>query len=726
MRRGRWLFHPDPYVEQNPVFEVKKAGARVTAYLDRVEVQIFMLVGDSPADPNAKWEEWRLNEQELILTPLPSTQPVTQIVIPNAGWYKVETDDLLGTQSMIWVEDEEGTWDDWALPVHLVRPACGGGGDIPPVAEPIMMTCGEFRDQVLAGALTPGAVYGLTNVWPQVGPGQIVFVQALDTDKFSQHAELFVDGLTNLAPGTATWPAKLSGSCNLVEVHDTWHDNLIRGAVAINYWDFYNTDAVHNTIINTVFAPAGYAWPPQKQQPRMQNCRFENSYIDRPYEVQAFTFQDCVIENTTINPPAMPAFSSVFRLTRVKAVGSDIVFNAMATIEDATIEYSTVRFDSVWGSLFPTTLRKAAIRNSDLFFDAFNGYWSQECVLENVTLEQNSRLEMSHWRYYASTNPAVQDVRLTNGSSVRIYGWDYVHGLIVENSSQVDVYAPYAQLWPIGAQIAGLHVRDRSLLQFYAPGNPFLARRCDIQGFEAFNGSQLLVRYVRLFANNSTVSSTRYIKFSGGGNIHQYYLELLETRLFDCSLFVSMNNDCALRMQYCSFDRYFHAQQDSIVNMYSTSGGSDTYLFAQNTVVEMRGCRFWRAQLRFGRPENATLYESSVTDGSELAIGPMRAFLLDSSAIRANSQLIAQTMPVPPNNISLGVYASTLDSATVEATYTAGGLTSGIHDSSFIGVSHTYQFNGSGSLVSGYAIGNETVTFPVPPTYFGVGAIRNY
>lgn len=252
MRRGRWLFHPDPYVDQNPVFEVKKAGARVTAYLDRVEVQIFMLVGDSPADPNAKWEEWRLNEQELILTPLPSTQPVTQIVIPNAGWYRVEIDDLLGTQSMIWVEDEEGTRDDWVLPVHIVRPGCGGGGgDEPPPfpIEPQYVTCEKLHALINSGGIVHGQWYGITDIQPLIVKGQVVFVEGIDKDKVELRGAFYGPGLTR----RGLWPCviTLGPPCQIIELIDTEKHNRIRDPNTIDQWPWFNPNHYYNDIAGT-------------------------------------------------------------------------------------------------------------------------------------------------------------------------------------------------------------------------------------------------------------------------------------------------------------------------------------------------------------------------------------------------------------------------------------------------------------------------------------------
>ena len=243
MRRGRWLYHPDQYTEQNPVFQVKKAAVRLSAYTAGQQVPLEVLVGDNPGDPGAYWAPWQLNDQTIILEDGQSTQAI----IVNAGWYRVDTTAITGTDAMVWVEDQENTMDDWALPVQIIRPGCGGDGGqtIPP--NPIMVTCEELTVLLRNGGLVPDQWYGITTTQPVIDSGQVVYVKAVDVARLEQHGAFY--GPTLTADG-ALWPCKLdfSGPCTIVELHDTTKDNLVATPWSIAQWPWDHPQAFGNTV----------------------------------------------------------------------------------------------------------------------------------------------------------------------------------------------------------------------------------------------------------------------------------------------------------------------------------------------------------------------------------------------------------------------------------------------------------------------------------------------
>jgi len=261
VRRGKWLFHPDPYREQSSVFEVKKAAVRVTAFMDGVETNIQVLVGDNPGDFNAKWVDWRLNGQELLLTPPTGSQPITQVLVTNPGWYRIDPDDLAGTNSLVWVEDQEGTLDDSVLPVHIIRPACGSDSTPPPTpVDPIPVTCEELVKLMNSGSLLPGRWYEVSNTSPVLHTDQRVYLIALRPDNVSTNGLFYWPGVTR----RGLWPVRMDARqlCRIIYLHDTERNNIIEGTNTIAQWDFLNSAHLNNRIAhsNLNLAPTCTVW----------------------------------------------------------------------------------------------------------------------------------------------------------------------------------------------------------------------------------------------------------------------------------------------------------------------------------------------------------------------------------------------------------------------------------------------------------------------------------
>lgn len=252
MRLGRWLYHHDQYKPQTPVFQVKKAAVRLTAWLpDGVEPAIQILVGDNPDDPGAYWTDWRMNGAAITL----GNPYATQLVIAQPGWYRVETDDLLtyGGPAFVWAEDEEGTLDDNAIPVHMIRPSCSGStGTQPPIQDPIVLTCEELVNQIASSSLIPGQWYAVTNSSPLIDPGgQIVLLQAMASDRINRSGA-FVS--PNLTSAYAPWPVTVNETCQMLFLHDVRpaRNNRIYSPITIGQWNYRATTA-ENIVQNSVF-----------------------------------------------------------------------------------------------------------------------------------------------------------------------------------------------------------------------------------------------------------------------------------------------------------------------------------------------------------------------------------------------------------------------------------------------------------------------------------------
>lgn len=301
MRRGRWLYHPDQYTEQNPVFQVKKAAVRLSAYTAGQQVPLEVLVGDNPGDPGAYWAPWQLNDQTIILEDGQSTQAI----VVNAGWYRVDTTAITGTDAMVWVEDQENTMDDWAMPVQILRPGCAGGTTPPPPqpVDPIPVNCEQLHVLLNTASLVAGRWYEITNATPLLDAGQRVYVPAVTADRVGESALFYAPNLTQ----ETLWPAKINidGPCQLIELHDTGKNNLVRGYTTIQQWNwqaFVYDNVVEDSYVLIDFKSQMRGNEIRNSRVYAQAARVENNVFDQAYVWTAIgdtasSIIDCTVQS---------------------------------------------------------------------------------------------------------------------------------------------------------------------------------------------------------------------------------------------------------------------------------------------------------------------------------------------------------------------------------------------------------------------------------------------
>ena len=615
-RRGKWLYHPDPYREQSPVFEVKKAAVRVTAFMDGVETNIQVLVGDNPGDPNAKWVDWRLNGQELVLTPpVASTQPITQIVVANPGWYRIDPDDLIGSNSLVWAEDQEGTLDDRIIPAHILRPACGAGGVTPPAPEdPIPVTCAQLYGLLSTASLVAGRWYAVTNATPLLDAGQRVYVAAVAADQIGENALFYGPTLT----GSTLWPAKISvdSGCQLVELHDIDKNNLVRGYTTIQQWDWL-ANARDNVIEDSyvLVTVKGQFFGNEVRNSRVYapTARFERNVFDQAYVWTILGDALVAVTDCTINTGG--------RLFATSTNGNQVgIYISNTTIT----EYGTLRVSGPPTSGTPifvanariATMGYMAISGDHYGVSSFVGLTFQGCEVDTggYLLVRNVIGSGFSARY---TNIRVLERGYANirgvgfMSSVTVKGAGYLH------HRYLNVVSPGLS-WG-AATLQRVEVSSGAVVTLQWHGNDVPAEPPYLLNCTFRTGAILTTSYVGRYniqivemSDGSSFQYSPFVSTSTGVYLRRVKLKTASRILFNNSSVAAPNalsitdseyhsghlqimNDATLQIHLCRFGsgRSFFGNLLVFNRVTSVEAGSDSALAVVNTArLGMSSCTF--------------------------------------------------------------------------------------------------------------------------------------
>jgi len=465
MRRGKWLFHHDPYREQSPVFQVKNNPVRITAALEvGLYPQIQVLVGDNPDAPGAVWVDWRKNNQELRL----GTDEATQTIIASAGWYRLDTDDLIGSQSMVWVEDEEGTLDRIVTPMTMLRPACSASAQ-PPIMDPIDVDCARLYALLQSDSLQGGRWYRLTGVEPLQLDGQpfVVYLQAVDSSNIEWAGWLECEPFTQdgrLWPCHLVWqPASFGGPrCWLEWVHDLRNRNILRGLNTISAWPFSNgwwlvnnveytdltfltPEARTNSIVagNQIFAgrleldAGAYVYFNQLDRAII---RLEQAYGDTGQ------LQDCTIT----------------QFSTVRASGLSILTGVFARRADINTYFSPTTVDA------PVT-RLLHFHDSFISFGRVtingNAYNGRGADVSGLRVEGDSTFFADEGSAYVGFSPTIKGVELKGNSTFYARYFGFVENVRVHDQSFVDLNGVFQANYGIyGQEVIDTEVLGRSTL----------------------------------------------------------------------------------------------------------------------------------------------------------------------------------------------------------------------------------------------------------------------
>jgi hypothetical protein len=716
MKRGRWLYHPDQYRPQNPVFQVKKAAVRVTAYIEGGEPRFQLLVGDNPDDPTAKWVDVRLNSDDMRLTPpTGSANPVTQAVFAEAGWYRLDVSGLAGTQSMVWAEDEEGTLDDTIKPVHLIRPGCGGGDTPPPITDPIPVTCAEVHALLNSGGLQPGAWYALSDVSPTIATGQVVYLRAMGPAQLSQSGWFYGPGLTDVSSGNQLWPVVVQDVCTMIELWDTFLNNRVVGSAAIAAWLWGFPWLTDNTVIRSIVAfrakPCTLTnntfvdsyvtlWShngstldrnefinstvtvyrsPTGANPYVdfRNCRLFNSYVyvaDTPYGY----IERCILDNAYVN---------IQRVNRTELGG-----NFRFTHNHVRTSNVYLNIDGLYPSFATAIFERMDLEDSTLRLLSFRSTWGPYV----------SGLYMRRYAYVS-----MRDVsRLTN---VVVADYSAI------NTSIFDTTTPNQDL----ITLSEVTLRDRASLTWVDTGAyPGYGMRCSLADTEVVNSRVYLLNTPLTFSGAS-LTRCRAMGTGPGSTTVQFRLNITDSELVGVTMSLFNNNDQVIDVSASRLHEtgliVFNSRL--LINNVSTDNGYVQPSYSYITLVSSRVAN--SSQMRF-YGTTGTLGQIDLAARSTISMTNTRnMYLLSVSLRRAYLDVTSSSVPPLP---SLQMRQVDVTGATLRITM-ASNIIATMTTSTFSTTSkvHTFNYTATGSAANMFVYGAISTNRTIPPNIAPVG-----